>query len=290
MKNKASYKIRNAYREIETLGSVYGEQNFRNSTAILYHENSKLTKHSSRLLGVKVRNFNNEFFHTRASQPFKVYPGTKCESFHAIEDKKFTNEFFKTIRNRRSRRTFEDYAVSLEELYYMLQYSYGISEINKIQGVDDGRWCYRNVPSGGALYPLEIYISVFSADIKAGLYHYRPDENCMELIREGNHYPSLNKVITAEPVVDFKHACCAIFITGIFERVLIKYGDRGYRFILLEAGFVSQNISMICEAIGLGSCMIGGYQDEEINTYLGIHDYTESVLNTIIIGKPTKTS
>lgn len=81
-------------------------------------------------------------------------------------------------------------------------------------------------------------------------------------------------------------ASLIIFIATLFERMLLKYGERGYRFILMEVGFVSQNISLICEALDLGSCMIGGFLDDEVNKFLEIDGLSESVLNVIIVGEP----
>jgi SagB-type dehydrogenase family enzyme len=66
---------------------------------------------------------------------------------------------------------------------------------------------------------------------------------------------------------------------------MIKYGERGYRFIMLEIGFVSENISLICDGLGLGSCMAGGYLDNEINDMLEIDGTFETVQNVIIVGK-----
>jgi SagB-type dehydrogenase family enzyme len=286
MQTKYLSKIRGHYKDIESTGSVYGEQNFLHSVAMLFHESSKLTKFTSRLLGIKVQNFNNEYFHTRASQPYKVNPGCELISMNEFKSTETPQvDLFKTIKCRRSIRKFSGHNISLKDLYQILQFSYGISCKNPIHGVDEGCWCYRNVPSGGALYPLEIYVSVFNGEIEPGLYHYRPDIDSLEVLNQGNHYEALNTVITAEPIVDFKNSSCTIFITSVFERVLIKYGDRGYRFVLMETGFVAENMSLICEAIGLGSCMIGGYQDDKVNEYLGISGLSESVQNVLIIGK-----
>jgi SagB-type dehydrogenase family enzyme len=287
MQSKLLSKIRPDYKHIESTGSVYGEQNYKDSVALLYHENSKLTQFTSRLLGIKVSNFNNEYFHTRASQPYKVNPDCESISMAEFKDVELPKaDIFDVIQRRRSIRKFSEYNVTLKDLYHLLQFSYGISAKNPIHGVDEGSWAYRNVPSGGALYPLEIYISVFSSeDLEPGLYHYRADIDALEILNTGEHYGELREIITAEPIVDFKNSCCTIYITSVYERTMIKYGDRGYRFILLEAGFVAENVSLVAEAIGLGSCMIGGYQDDKVNKYLGIDGFSESIQNIVIIGK-----
>ncbi len=76
-----------------------------------------------------------------------------------------------------------------------------------------------------------------------------------------------------------------IITTGLYERLKIKYGDRAYRFMLHESGFVAQNMSLIFHALGLGSCMVGGYLDERINELLNLDGVFETVQNILIFGK-----
>ena len=79
-------------------------------------------------------------------------------------------------------------------------------------------------------------------------------------------------------------ASLIVFITSIFERSIFKYGDRGYRFILLEAGHVAQNINLVSNALGLGSVNIGGYFDREIDDLLGLDGVAHSTIYMIAIG------
>jgi SagB-type dehydrogenase family enzyme len=144
---------------------------------------------------------------------------------------------------------------------------------------------YRNVPSGGALYPLEIYMIVFNSHIESGVYHYRADINSLEQLKTGNFVEELLNIIQAEPYVNMKSSSCLIITTGVIERVIIKYGDRGYRFMMQEVGFVAQTISLLSESIGLSSCMLGGYNDDKVNSFIGIDGVFEAVNNIIVIGK-----
>lgn len=273
-------QILNKYKEIVLSTSIFGEKVLKNSPALTYHQNSKLYDLNRNVLRAQVQNFNNEFFHSRASQPYKIYPECEIISLNEFINKELPEvDLFKSIQNRRSIKEFCEHKITLEHIYLLLHYSYGISKINPIYGVNEGSWCYRNVPSGGALYPIELYVSVFNSELDPGLYHYRPDINALELIKKGSHYNDL------KPIIEVRNACCTIFMTSIYERSMVKYGERGYRFILLEAGFISQNLSLILEAIKLASCMFGGYKDEEINSYLNIDGISETVQNVLVIGK-----
>lgn len=258
-----------------------------NSPALIAHENSKFDYYQGRKAGLNISGFNNSFFHERASQPFKPYSGKKFISF---EDNQYESvvkneNVFDLISQRRSIREFVKYSITKSELYSLCHYSYGVHDRTKIRELEEGEWCYRAVPSGGALYPLEIYIVLFDSEMESGLYHYRPDTNGVELLDKGNFYHSLKDQIKAEPVVDLKNSSGVILISSIYERNMIKYGDRGYRFILQEVGHVGMNFSLICEAIGLGSCMVGGYFDNDVNSFVGLDGTSETIQNVIVFGK-----
>jgi SagB-type dehydrogenase family enzyme len=75
-----------------------------------------------------------------------------------------------------------------------------------------------------------------------------------------------------------------LFITAQFERSLFKYRDRGYRFILLEAGHVAQNMNLAATALGLGSVDIGGYFDRQADELLGLDGLTHSTIYMVGIG------
>ena len=275
--------VKTKFEEVDS--SAFGTSDFRDSLAILYHENSKFDNYSSRQQGQYVHAFNNEYFHKRASQPYKVYAQNNKI---ALDNYKTNNEdvFFKSIENRRSVRDFDKkYKISLREIYLLCHYSYGITCKKEIDLVSDGYWGYRAVPSGGALYPLEIYVLIFNGDIRNGLYHYRPDENSIELLKVGDFYEEVKPIFSAEPYVELKNATGVVLISSIFERMMVKYKERGYRFILMETGFLSQNISLICENIGLGSCMVGGYLDDKVNEFMGLDGYTETIQNIIVFGR-----
>src|SRR5207245_9426145 len=140
------------------------------------------------------------------------------------------------------------------------------------------------VPSGGARYPLEIFFhSATIEGLQAGLYHYNPAENHLRFLRKGD---ATNKIAEAMAYPDLAAgASLLVFITAVFERSIFKYGDRGYRFILLEAGHVAQNINLVTNALGLGGTNIGGFFDRQIDDFLGLDGVTHSTIYMIAIGK-----
>ncbi len=275
-------KIAEQYRERDQ--SLYGSKVIRELLALLYHENSKADAIAARLQGESIGLFYSPYVTERANRPYKYYPGSKCIALNDFRNIGTPSEVFKCITGRRSVRDYEpEQSISLNELFHILYYSYGITYSGKVN--DSIQIGYRNVPSAGALYPLELYVTLFRSHIPAGLYHYQEESNYLEEMKTGNHLDILKEIIFAEPWVNIKNAGGVIFITGIIERMAIKYGERGYRYMLQETGFVSYCISIICECLGLGSCMVGMYLDDKVNHYLEIDGTFETIQNVIVFGK-----
>ena len=80
-------------------------------------------------------------------------------------------------------------------------------------------------------------------------------------------------------------AGCLIVLTAVFKRNSIKYGDRGYRHIISEAGHIGQNFYLLASALGMGICGIGGYVDDTINKFLDIDGVDESVVYLLAAGE-----
>lgn len=140
---------------------------------------------------------------------------------------------------------------------------------------------FRSAPSGGALYPLELYLWARSVDgLPPGLYHY--DHYDHELDELGP--VELERVFVQEDLVT--SAAAGILIGAVFFRSVFKYGERGYRFVLLEAGHVAQNALLGCAARGLAAVPVGGYFDRELDRAIGLDGLHESVVYGLLLGRP----
>ncbi|MDR4493350.1 MAG: SagB family peptide dehydrogenase [Nitrospirales bacterium] len=174
--------------------------------------------------------------------------------------------------------------MSLKNITTLLHCAYGVTRDNR--GTKFPR-AFRVTPSGGALYPLEIFF--FSSKVKnliPGLYHYNPSKHHLRFLRKGN-FASVIAQRTPFPNL-VKKASLLIFITALFERSIFKYGDRGYRFVFLEAGHVAQNLNLVSNAMGLNSVNIGGFYDREMDDFLGLDGITHSTIYLTAIGKNAK--
>ena len=130
-----------------------------------------------------------------------------------------------------------------------------------------------------------MYVVALHCSMSSGLYHYQVRDNALECLRQGDCTQLLLEMIQAEPYVDLAAGSVVLFITGCVERQMIKYGERAYRFMQNEVGSVTQMVTLIAEALELGSCILGGYNDDGLNDFLQVDGVFESVQSVMVVGK-----
>lgn len=194
-----------------------------------------------------------------------------------------TWDFIATLRSRHSSRNYRDRNISLVDLSTLLYYSAGIlsdSSGAKLPGA--GYMSRRAYPSAGARYPLEVYVIWNSHfETKSGVYHYNVKTHCLELVKDCD--PSTNlQEMTGEDWAP--NAQFAIALTCVFSRVFAKYGERAYRYIMLEAGHVMQNFCLVSQSMHYGICPIGGFIDDILECLLGVDGTSEAALYLATIG------
>jgi SagB-type dehydrogenase family enzyme len=192
---------------------------------------------------------------------------------------------WEAIDTRRSQRAFGDEPISGGELSALLQAGYGVT--GALDSPARARALpLRSVPSGGALYPLELYVGVLRVEgLKPGLYHFDPLQPGLAVLRTGFAPDEAAALSTYPEIVS---GCgVIILVAAIFGRTRFKYGLRGYRFALLEAGHVGQNLVLTATALGLGAVPLGGFYDRPTDDFLGLDGVNESTLYTIAIGTTT---
>ena len=165
------------------------------------------------------------------------------------------------IQRRRSIREYTSQPLSIEELAQILWAA---------QGITEPKWKFRAAPSAGATYPLELYVVVRKGGVtglQAGIYHYNPYSHALELVKKGDFsYELYLAAVEQKWVLD---APVNIVITAVFERTTKRYGERGVRYVYLEAGHVGQNIYLQATALGLGTVAIGAFYDEQVQEIIG---------------------
>lgn len=186
------------------------------------------------------------------------------------------------IARRRSCRRFAEQPLPLAALSTLLHSAYGLGD-SYLYG--EQTMFDRPVPSGGSCYPLELYVLVRHVEgIPAGIHHYSTRHHALEALGPLPKPDDLETLFLSQPWVAKAHV--VIIVTAVASRLLHRYGDRGYRYLLIEAGHVGQNLALVATASGLGSLSLGGFFDDDVSCMLGLDASFELPLYGIALGVP----
>ena len=180
-------------------------------------------------------------------------PKSKTSSFMSLEE---------AIAKRRSIRDYTPEPLSLEEVSQLLWAAQGITE------AASGK---RAAPSAGMTYPLEVYLTVGERGVKdlpVGVYKYIPQNHSItKMLDEDVRYP-LQKAALGQAWVS--EAPVTIVIAAIYERTIVRYSDRGIRYVHIEVGHVAENVFLQAVALNLGTVSIGAFNDDDVHKVLGL--------------------
>lgn len=207
----------------------------------------------------------------------------ELESLPAVGTLDFGKKSFqKVVADRRTHRKYGDQALSAEELSFLL---WATSWTRDYRSNEKSEFTMRNVPSAGSRHPIETFLDVRRViGIKPGLYYYHPIKHCLILIDEGEaihqaiYEGCLRQEMIATSAVNF-------IFSAVPYRTSWRYGQRGYRYLYLDAGHIGQNLHLAAENIDAGACMIGAYLDEAMNEAMGFDGNEEFVIYVSAVGK-----
>jgi SagB-type dehydrogenase family enzyme len=125
----------------------------------------------------------------------------------------------------------------------------------------------RTSPSAGALYPLEIHVVIGEgSEFEPGIYRYIAEEHTLTQEIPGDMRERLSRAALSQPMV--RQAPVSLVISAVYPRITGKYGKRGVRYAYMEAGHVAQNVYLLGVELGIGTCAVGAFDDEEIKNVL----------------------
>ncbi len=185
---------------------------------------------------------------------------------------------YTALGGRRSRRVF-NHAVTEPMLADLLYYSLG-----EQPGAAPGEVPKRMCPSAGGLYPLEAYLLLLRpvGAFVPGVYHYDVPAHGLRKIRDGILTKELLASATAETYA--AEATGALVLTALPARSYLKYGERTYKFMLLEAGAIFQNAALVAEELGLASVQVSTFAEDVIEPLLDIDGRHETYLHALFFG------
>jgi len=179
----------------------------------------------------------------------------------------------RALHERRSVREFGAAPLSPAAVSQLLWSAQGVSH--------DG---HRTAPSAGALYPLALYlVAGHVRDLAAGVYRYEPAEHRLSQVAAGDRRNALAEAAQGQRWI--ADAAAILAIAAVERRTAVKYGNRGVRYIHMEAGHAGQNVLLQAAALGLGAAPVGAFEDDAVAAVLSLRA-SEEPLYLIAVGEP----
>ncbi len=251
------------------------------SLSELYHENTKLHPLTAQQM-MPPADYSAADLQalSRAYKQYPYLPRVKLPPIESIPQN--GRSFDEVVSSRRSLRDFADLDLTLNDFSTILHQSYGIT--GEVPGNRGFRQDLRSAPSAGALYPAEIYVAVRKvSSVEPGIYHYNVPNHELELMIPGDPTEKIHEVCVGQEHV--LKASIVFLISGVLERTKLKYGERGYRYALLDIGHLGQNIYLSCTSLELAIMTTCGFFDDEANKLLRIDGVDETTMYVAFIGK-----
>ena len=163
----------------------------------------------------------------------------------------------RALLERRSVRDYREGALTLAQVAQLLWAAQGITS----------RKGLRTAPSAGALYPLEVYLVVGEVTgIEQGVYRYDPNVHMLYQVTEKDKRADLAGAALGQSCIE--ESAAVLVLTAIYERTTRKYGQRGIRYVHMEAGHAAQNVFLQATALELDVVVVGAFDDGAVMTLL----------------------
>lgn len=165
------------------------------------------------------------------------------------------------LSRRRSVRAYAPGSLRIDEVSQLLWAAQGVTSASG----------GRTAPSAGALYPLEVLL--VAGDVEGftpGVYRYRPARHALTAVTAGDVRERLADAALGQESV--RAGSASLVIAGVYARTTGKYGNRGRRFVDMEAGHAAQNVCLQAVASGLGTVTIGALSEEAVRQVLGLSE------------------
>jgi SagB-type dehydrogenase family enzyme len=186
----------------------------------------------------------------------------------------------KLAARRRSCRRFVARTMPLATVASLLHACYGVTELRH-ETPSWARWG-RTVPSAGGLYPLDLYVA--ARDVEAlpdRVFRYDALEQSLTPLPDGRRDDVERTIFNPEFIAE---ANLLVVLCATFAATQDKYGPRGYRYMLLEAGHAAQNLCLSATELGCATLCLGGFDDDALNSAIGCRVLAEAALYCVAVG------
>ena len=234
-----------------------------------YHENSKLNQYSTS--------------EVLTSEQIYISSRPVLDSFEKGRPIKLDQpptELGRVIASRRSARELQQ-RVQFDDLATLIWAAAGIT--GYIEEEDGPLFALRTSPSAGGLCSVDLYVVARNAEgLDKGVYYFHPFKQELQLVKHADPQAVSESGFLFQNIV--AEAAIVFLLVANFQRVTWKYGERGYRLCLLDAGHLAQNLLLMATQLGCTSLPVAGFNDDLLASYLGIDGVTEAVVHSVLVG------
>ncbi len=175
--------------------------------------------------------------------------------------------FTEVVRNRRSMRDYADTPVDLKVVARMLWLGFGLK--SRVWAYGRAGAPTFHAPTGGGLQSTRVLLIAQNIDgLARGIYEYDPEEHVLTVISHGEIRWKLFELCAYQDWI--AHAAGIVALTSDIRRVRWKYEERSYRLAHLDAGVIGENMHLAATALGLASCLVFGFVDEDMDRFLDL--------------------
>jgi SagB-type dehydrogenase family enzyme len=208
------------------------------------------------------------------------------KSVKLFQDSEHKDKFYEVMVNRKSIRKYGSRHMNIHTLSIFLHRCAAIKKVTRT--ADNNILTKRNYPSGGAKYPLEIYVSSnFINGIEKGLFYYDPFTHQLKLLdKKGTYQNTFNRQIfgVQSPAIN-RNADAVLIITAVFARTMAKYSKIGLPLIMQELGALYQTMYLVATEMDLAPCALGLTNEQLIQKWLNLDWFNESHVGTFLLGE-----
>jgi SagB-type dehydrogenase family enzyme len=164
------------------------------------------------------------------------------------------------MHKRRSVREYGDRPLTQAEVSQLLWAAQGISGPKPYK---------RTAPSAGGRCPLELYVLIGDvAGIEVGLYRYNAGEHGLVHVNDQDLRLELGRAAVGQTWL--AEAPVVFLFAAVYERTTVKYGERGFRYVHMDAAYASENLHLQAVALNLGTVVMGAFDDDQVHQVVGL--------------------
>ena len=193
------------------------------------------------------------------------------------------------LARRRSVRTYTGGELPLEQVATLLRAAAGITGVGRVELDQGGERTipFRAAPSAGGLYPVELWLLPRRVrGLERAVWRYDPRWDV--LVEEGDEAAvdaAVDAFVVPEELMALRRASLILLLVGRPWKLMRKYGQRGVRFLFIEAGAMAQNAHLACASLGIGSVDCASVRDDALHAALGLDGELRALVHTIVVGR-----